>query len=200
MMFISQRTEKDFDKHRPSKPDHGCETDEDLQCHLNDNLGQDIYCGTETPTKREEKAAEQFKQGGNHLDRTEDALRDAIHSIDKGDKEGAWKDLKRSEKELGKGVDDYKDGLKIHPNEKGDESGVKDGLKTAKSVDASIDAAQELLKRGCPEEAKLMMKEALKNLDQTQGQLKEGLDKMNGCDKPKEPKCDDKPKEPTVRR
>ncbi len=133
-----------------------------------------------TARGREAASDREFREGAKQFDRAGDALEDALNSLDHGSKDGAMRDLERSHRNLDLGQNNYKDGLRL--NQSGDESGIKKGLETSKTVDQSIDAAMDLLKAGCTREAKQVIQEALKRLEKSSDQLAEGVDKQDDLD------------------
>jgi hypothetical protein len=142
--------------------------------------GEDALTGRKpvnTARGREAASDREFKEGAKEFDRTGDALEDALNSLDHGDKGSAMRDLERSQRSLGEGQNNYKDGLRL--NQLGDESGVKKGLETSKSVDQSIDAAMQLLEAGCAREAKQMIQEAMNRLEKSTDQLAQGVEKQD---------------------
>lgn len=143
-------------------------------------VGEDTLKGktpVNTARGREAASDREFKEGAREFDRAGDDLEDALASLDNGDKASALRDLERSQRNLGEGQNNYKDGLRL--NQTGDESGIKKGLETSKTVDQSIDAAIDLLKNGCPREAKQMIEEAMKRLEKSSNQLARGVEKQD---------------------
>ncbi|MBA3995512.1 MAG: hypothetical protein C0469_18495 [Cyanobacteria bacterium DS2.3.42] len=148
-------------------------------------VGEDTLKGNtpvNTARGREAASDKEFKEGAKEFDKTGDALEDALNSLDHGDKSGALRDLERSQRNLGEGQNNYKDGLRL--NQTGDESGIKKGLETSKTVDQSIEVAMDLLKSGCAREAKQVIEEAMKRLEKSSDQLAQGVEKQdqNDCD------------------
>lgn len=142
--------------------------------------GEDALTGRKpinTQQGRDAAADREFKEGGKQFDRTGDALEDALNSLDHGDRDSALRDLARGQRDLCNGQNNYKDGLRLNNN--GDESGVKKGLETSKTVDQSIDAAMELVKAGCTREAKQLIEQAMKHLDKSSDQIADGLEKLD---------------------
>lgn len=143
-------------------------------------VGEDSLKGKKpvnTARGREAASDREFKEGAKEFDRAGDDLEDALASLDNGDKASALRDLERSQRNLGEGQNNYKDGLRL--NQTGDESGIKKGLETSKTVDQSIDAAMDLLKNGCTREAKQMIEEAMKRLEKSSDQLARGVEKQD---------------------
>ncbi|MCC7531346.1 MAG: hypothetical protein IT342_22765 [Candidatus Melainabacteria bacterium] len=163
-------------------------------------VGEDTLKGKKpvnTARGREAASDREFKEGAREFDRTGDALEDALNSLDHGDPRSAMRDLERSQRNLDQGQNNYKDGLRL--NQTGDESGIKKGLETSKTVEQSIDAAMELVKCGCTREAKQMIEEAMKRLEKSSDQLARGVDRQddNDCDfrpgdRPSDPRNDDR--------
>lgn len=145
--------------------------------------GEDSLRGTKpvsTMRGREAASDREFKEGSKQFDRAGDALEDALNSLDHGNSSSALRDLERSQRNLDLGQNNYKDGLRL--NQLGDESGIKRGLETSKTVDQSIDAAMDLLKAGCTREAKQMIQEAMNRLEKSSDQLAAGVEKQDDLD------------------
>jgi len=143
-------------------------------------VGEDTLKGrtpVNTARGREAASDREFKEGAKEFDRAGDDLEDALASLDNGDKASALRDLERSQRNLGEGQNNYKDGLRL--NQTGDESGIKKGLETSKTVAQSIDAAMELVKCGCTREAKQMIEEAMNRLEKSSDQLARGVEKQD---------------------
>lgn len=134
----------------------------------------------DNPYSRHLNASGESMRGAEHLERSRGSLSKALESLDSSDSQGAIRDLKRSKGQLNFGVNDYKDGLQLGDNQANGGNGKQDGLRSALSNNWSIDFAIDLIKRGCPEDAKRVIRDCMKNLENSRTHIAGGPGLHNG--------------------
>lgn len=114
----------------------------------------------------------EYTRGSEHLERSNDSLIKALELLDRGDdKQNVIRNLQRSRRQLNFGVNDLEDGLRLSDESAADTKEKRDGITSALKNNWSIDFAVDLIKKGCSEDAKRVIRDSLENIGKSRIQI-----------------------------
>lgn len=124
-----------------------------------------------------QEAFNSFDSGTDHYKNTTKHLREALAALNSDNPNKALKELGTSKNCLDNGNGDIKNGLDKHEGTCG-ESPIQQGLERAKKNDFAIKAASELIKGGCTEDAKHVIRDAIKRINGASSEVSEGVQNL----------------------
>jgi exonuclease VII small subunit len=154
-------------------------TDLDLDLFFKTDMSYDIYPANANKPEAKNAVLPSFEQGLQGLDKSSASLEDAIKSLDNGNSLGTIRDLEKSKRYLNQASNDITDGLRQQSG--GDDAlrAVENGVNSASLNNFAIDTSIELIKSGCPGEARQLITESLKRLNGSREEIDTGLDSIS---------------------
>lgn len=127
------------------------------------------------------KAFNSFENGTDQYKNTSRHLREALTALNSDDPARALKELGTSKQCLDTGNEDIKNGLKQNEGTRG-ECPIQRGLERARKNDFAINAATELIKGGCAEDAKHVIRDAIKRMNGATSEVDEGVHNLRASE------------------